>query len=83
MLPFLVVGAGIYAGLRFSIWVLLPLSLLGAGAYMLAAGASGNIGTVLFPVIAIQAGYMLGLTARPTYDQLLARLNIDLSGRHL
>jgi hypothetical protein len=32
-------------------------------------------------MISVQAGYMLGLTARESYGQLRARLNIGLSKR--
>jgi hypothetical protein len=84
MLPLLACGAGIYLGLHFNILVLLPFSLLGAGAYIFSSWASGqslfdSANILLFPIISVQAGYMLGLTARETYGQLLARLNIGQS----
>ena len=86
MLPLLACGAGIYLGLHFNILVVLPFSLLGAGAYIFSSWASGqgfldSAAVLLFPMIAIQAGYMLGLTARENYGQLRARLNIGQSER--
>jgi hypothetical protein len=36
---------------------------------------------LVLPMISVQAGYMLGLTARETYGQFLARLNISQSKR--
>ena len=64
MLPILACGAGIYVGLHFNILALLPLSILGAGAYIVSAWAGGqglldSIAVVLFPVITVQVGYFL------------------------
>ena len=42
MLPILACGAGIYVGLHFNILALLPLSVLGAGAYLVSAWANGQ-----------------------------------------
>jgi hypothetical protein len=86
MLPLLACGAGIYLGLNFNVLVLLPLSLAGAGALIFASWSSGqslieNFGLVLFPLISMQAGYVLGLTARDAYAHLLARLNLVQSKR--
>ena len=86
MLPLLACAVGIYLGLHFNILVLVPFSLLGTGAYVassLASGQSlfGSLAIALFPIISLQAGYMLGLTARETYGQLLSRLNIGQSKR--
>jgi hypothetical protein len=36
---------------------------------------------LLVAFVAVQAGYMLGLTARETYGQVLARLNTSPSKR--
>jgi hypothetical protein len=84
MLALLACAAGIYLGLYFNILVLLPFSILGAGAYVLSGWAAGqsfidSAAILLFPMISIQAGYMLGLTAREAYGQLRARLNIGQS----
>ena len=84
MLPLLACAAGIYLGLYFNILVLLPFSILGAGAYIFSGWAAGqglidSAAILLFPMISVQAGYMLGLTAREAYGQLRARLNIGQS----
>jgi hypothetical protein len=86
MLPLLACGAGVYLGLHFNILVLLPFSILGGGAFIISSWSSGHgffdsAAVLLFPLIAIQAGYMLGLTARGTYRQLRARLNIAQTKR--
>jgi hypothetical protein len=79
MLPLLACAAGILIGLNFGVLVLLPVSLIGAGAYLFASLASGDglyecFAGMLFPLISVQAGYMIGLTARDAYSQLAARL---------
>jgi hypothetical protein len=84
MLPLLACGAGVYLGLHCNIFVVLPFWVLGAGAFIFSSWASGQgfldgAAVLLLPVISIQAGYVLGLTARETYGQLLARLNIGQS----
>jgi nitric oxide reductase large subunit len=86
MLPILACGAGIYVGLHFNILALLPLSVLGAGAYVVSAWSNGQdlldgLAVVALPIIAVQAGYFLGLTTRPAYSQLRSRLNIRHSER--
>ena len=86
MLALLACCTGIYLGLHFNILVLLPFSVLGAAAYIFSSWTSGQslfdgAGILLFPLISVQAGYILGLTARETYGQLLARLNVGHSKR--
>jgi nitric oxide reductase large subunit len=86
MLPLLACGAGIYVGLHFNVLALLPLSVLGAGAYVVSAWSSGqsllsSLAAVVFPIIAVQAGYFLGLTTRPAYLHLRSRFNIRHSER--
>ena len=86
MLPILACGAGIYVGLHFNILALLPLSVLGAGAYIVSAWANGQglldgLAVVALPIIAVQVGYFLGLTTRPAYLHLRSRLNIRHSER--
>ena len=86
MLPILACGAGIYVGLHFNVLALLPLSILGAGAYLVSAWSNGQglldgLAAVAFPFIAVQAGYFLGLTTRPAYMHLRSRLNIRHSER--
>lgn len=86
MLPILACGAGIYVGLHFNILALLPLSVLGAGAYIVSAWANGqglmdSITVVLLPILTVQVGYFLGLTSRPAYFHLRSRFNIRHSER--
>lgn len=86
MLPILACGAGIYVGLHFNILALLPLSILGAGAYIISALANGQgfldaLAVVALPIITVQVGYFLGLTTRPAYLHLRSRLNIRHSER--
>lgn len=86
MLPLLAFGAGIYMGLHFTVLVLLPFSLLGAGAFIFSSATPDqslfdSAGVILFALISVQAGYMMGLTARGAYGQFLARLNIRQTKR--
>lgn len=86
MLPFLACCAGIYLGLYFNILVLLPFSSLAAGAFLATSVAAGqglaeSAGSLIVPMILVQAGYMLGLTAREGYAHLRGRLKIGLSRR--
>jgi hypothetical protein len=86
MLALLACGAGIYLGLHFNILALLPFTLLGAGAFIASSFASGqnlaeSFGSLLIPMVAVQAGYMVGLTARETYAHLLERLKLGQSRR--
>jgi hypothetical protein len=85
MLLIIACGAGIYLGLHFNILSLLPFSVLAAGAYIFSFWMSGQSvfgsADLLVAFVAVQAGYMLGLTARETYGQVLARLNISPSKR--
>jgi len=85
MLIFIACGAGIYLGLHFNILSLLPFSALAAGTYISSFWLSGQSffgnADLLIAIVAIQAGYMLGLTAREPYEQVLAKLNISPSKR--
>jgi hypothetical protein len=85
-LPLIACGAGIYLGLHFNILVLLPFSILGAGAFIFSPWWSeqsllDSAGVMVVALISVQAGFMIGLTAREFYGQLLARLNISRSKR--
>jgi steroid 5-alpha reductase family enzyme len=87
MLPALACGAG-YLGLYFNLLALLPFSALGAGAYLLSAWSSGqslfdSAWNLSLAIISIQAGYMLGLTARDPYRQILERIGSVQSHKHL
>lgn len=86
MLPLLACGAGIYAGLHFNVVAVLPLSVLGAGAYVVTAWSNGHgllssLAAMFLPIIAVQVGYFLGVTTRPLYFNLRSRLNIRQSER--
>jgi hypothetical protein len=87
MLPLLIAcGVGLYLGLHFNVLVLLPFSILGAGAFIFSSWPSEQsllerVGILLVFLILVQAGFVLGLTARETYGRLLARLNIGQSKR--
>jgi hypothetical protein len=85
MLLFIACATGIYLGLYFNILSLLPFFALGASTYVFSFWIWGQStfgsGNLLIFFISIQAGYMLGLTARETYGQVLARLNVSPSKR--
>lgn len=86
MLALLVFGFGIYTGLHFNVLALLPLSFLGAGAFIFSSWSSGyavseSVVSLLLPILALQAGYMIGLTGRNAYSHLRTRVNIAQSKR--
>jgi hypothetical protein len=86
MLIIFACGAGIYIGRNFNVLALVPFSLLGAGAYIASCWMAGqgffaSAANLILPLISLQTGYMLGLTSRGAYAQLLARLNISQSKR--
>jgi hypothetical protein len=86
MLLLIACGAGIYLGLNFNVLALLPFSILWAGAFIFSSCSSEQslleiAGVVLVPLISVQAGFVLGLTARESYGRVLARLNIGQSKR--
>ena len=86
MLPLIACGVGIYVGLHFNVLALLPLSVLGAGAYVVTAWSNGqgllsSMAAVILPIIAVQVGYFLGVTTRPAYLHLRSRINIRHSER--
>ena len=86
MLLIFACGAGIYIGLYFNILALLPFIILGSSAFIASSWASGqnpleSALALMLPAISCQAGYMLGLTARGIYGQVLARFNIGQSRR--
>jgi len=86
MLPLIACGVGIYVGLHFNVLALLPLSVLGAGAYVVTAWSNGqgllsSMAAVILPIIAVQVGYFIGVTTRPAYAHLRSRINIRHSER--
>ncbi len=75
-------AAGIYIGFNFNVLTLLPFSMVAAGALFFLSWSSGqnflgHADALFIPLVSIQAGYMIGLTAREAYGHLLARLNIS------
>jgi hypothetical protein len=86
MLLLLACMTGIFLGLRFNVLVLVPISLIGTAVFCFLNLASGfsfyaNFWDLLLPLIAGQAGYMLGLTGRDAYGYLLARFQAFQSNR--
>jgi hypothetical protein len=86
MLPLLACIAGIFLGRYFNVLVLLPVSLVGSAIFIFGNLSSGlnfyaNIGDLLFPLISVQAGYMLGMTGRDIYGHILARFQALQSNR--
>lgn len=84
MLPILACIAGISLGLYFRAIILLPATLAGAAAYAITS-AGQNPGAAILAIvissICLQAGYMVGLTSRDFFAQILSRLNIVQSKR--
>jgi hypothetical protein len=86
MLMVLACAFGIYVGLQFNILALLPLSLFGSGVYILTCWSSGvaplhNMEQLVVPLVTLQLGYFIGLTAREVYRHLLIRLKAEQSRR--
>ncbi len=71
-------AAGIYLGLYFNVFILLPILLIEFAAVTLMAwssyGPHDNLGLMLLVFVSTQAGYMIGLTGRDAYRQVVARL---------
>jgi hypothetical protein len=71
--------AGIFIGLIFNVATLLSVLPIGATAYAVASAGQNQDEIVLAIVvssISVQAGYMIGLTSRDLFAQILERLNI-------
>ena len=76
--------AGISIGLNFKVVALIPLVLFGAAAYAAMSIEQGPGATTLVIVVgavSIQGGYIIGLTGRDLFAQILNRLNIVQSKR--
>lgn len=86
MLTIVACCAGFYLGLHFNVLSLVPLTLLGAGAYIATTSFAGHnlidslLGLVA-PIVALQAGYVLGLTLRDVYGQIVLRFRVEQSRR--
>jgi hypothetical protein len=86
MLLLLVCIAGIFLGLHFNVLVLPAVSLIGSVVFVfvnlyLDLSFFANVSGLLCALILMQAGYMLGLTGRDTYLQILARFRAAQSNR--
>lgn len=71
--------AGILLGLNFNVAVLLPFVVLAAAAYAIVAeqGAAAVTMAIVILTVAVQGGYIIGLTGREIFAQVLTRLNIE------
>jgi hypothetical protein len=77
MLIILVCLAGVLLGLTFDVFVLFPVTIaLGYAFLSTWQGLGAATAAILIPAVSLQAGYMIGLTGRDVFAQLLARLNI-------
>ena len=85
MITFLGCVAGILLGLYFNVLVLLAICLIGSVTFTVIS-LSGlsfytDLGDFLILLISTQAGYMMGLTGRDTYRDILARFHAAQSNR--
>jgi hypothetical protein len=72
--------AGVFFGLYYNFFVLIPLTLVAAATCSSAAwlhghSISGALLAIVIPAVGLQGGYMIGLTGRDLFDQLLARFS--------
>jgi hypothetical protein len=72
--------AGIFFGLYYNFLVLIPLTLAAAATCSAAAllhgqSISSALLAIVIPAVGLQGGYMIGLTGRDFFDQLLARFS--------
>jgi hypothetical protein len=82
MLLLLVCIAGIFLGLYFNVLVLPAVSLIGSVVFVFVNLSSDlSFFANVSALILMQAGYMLGLTGRDTYFQILARFQAAQSNR--
>jgi hypothetical protein len=78
--------AGIFFGLFYNFLVLIPLSLAAAVTCSTAAALQGQpfsaaLFAIVIPAVGLQGGYMIGLTGRELFTQLVARFNFVPSKR--
>lgn len=84
MLIILASLVGIIIGLNFKVVILIPVFLIGVAAYTTLSieyGFGANALAILVAAVAVQGGYMIGLTGRDLFAQILTRLNIVQSRR--
>ena len=72
--------AGVFFGLYYNFFVLIPLTLVAAATCSSAALLHGQpissaLLAIVIPTVGLQGGYMIGLTGRDLFDQLLARFS--------
>jgi hypothetical protein len=80
------VGAGFFFGLYYNFLVLVPITLAaaimcGASAMLTGASAVSTLFAIIIPAVGLQGGYMIGLTSREFFSQVLARMNGAQSNR--
>jgi hypothetical protein len=84
MLIILACLACVLLGLTFNIFVPFPVTIACTLAYAFLStwqGLGAATEPILIPAVSLQAGYMIGLTGRDVFAQLLARLNSAQSKR--
>ncbi len=74
---------GIFLGLHHQVLVLIPVTL---GAAIICSlldgqGVLSSLSAVVIPAVALQCGYMIGMTGRDPIHQLLARISGGQSKR--
>lgn len=69
--------AGIFFGLYYNFFVLIPLTLVTCTAAALLHGQSMSSAllAIVIPAVGLQGGYMIGLTGRDLFGQLLTRFS--------
>ena len=77
---------GIFLGLHQPVLVLIPVTLGAAIICSLAAmldgqGVLSSVVAIIIPAVALQGGYMIGMTGRDPIHQLLARISGGQSRR--
>jgi hypothetical protein len=77
---------GVFFGVYCNVLILVPVTLATIIAGGVAAAShgqtlSGALLAILVPPIALQGGYMMGLTSRDLLSQLLSRLHLVPSKR--
>ncbi len=76
--------AGVFIGLNFKAVTLVPVFLFGLAAYAVLSidhGFGPTFVAIVVAAISIQGGYMVGLTGRDLFANILTRLNIVQSKR--
>jgi hypothetical protein len=83
MLIILACLAGVLLGLTFNVAVLLSVTVAGALAFAFQSQGQGlgAVTVIAVAAVSLHGGYMIGLTGRDMFAQLLARLNIAQSKR--